>query len=58
MRIHTQQMRSPMTYKPVLKVHGCGSVTLFIATLTILIALVVLAPVTGIGQVSGQAPHP
>ena len=57
MRTHTQQMRSPIADKPPSRAHHSG-VTLFIATLTILIALVAIAPLNGIGQPSGQSPHP
>jgi hypothetical protein len=57
MRTHTQQMSSPIADKPPSRAHHSG-VTLFIATLTILIALVAMAPLNGIGRPSGQSPHP
>jgi hypothetical protein len=58
MQIHPQQMRSPMTRKPAPRAQAHSGVALFIATLTILIALVAFAPLTGAGQLSGQPPHP
>jgi hypothetical protein len=58
MRTHTQQMRSPMTRKPAPRAQAHSGVALFIATITILIALVTFAPLTGVGQPSGQSPHP
>jgi Bacterial Ig-like domain (group 3)/FG-GAP-like repeat/FG-GAP repeat len=44
------------TWEPRAQSHG--GVALFIATVTILIALVALAPVTGVGQAPGHASHP
>ena len=58
MRNHPQQMRSPMIRKPAPSAQAHRGVALFIVTLTILIALVALAPLNGIGQPSGQSPHP
>src|SRR4029077_11146958 len=58
MRTKTQQMRYPMTRKWAPRAQSHGGVALFIATVTILIALVALAPVTGVGQAPGQASHP
>jgi uncharacterized protein (DUF2141 family) len=52
MRTHLQQMRSPMTRKPGQTARVHRGIALFSATLTILIALVALAPLTGIGQPS------
>jgi Bacterial Ig-like domain (group 3)/FG-GAP-like repeat len=52
MRTHTQQM----TRKPVPRIQAHGGVSPFIATLTILIALVALAPLSVIGQ--RQSSHP
>jgi surface antigen len=48
MRTPTQQTRA----------QAHRGVALFIATLTILIAVVALAPLAGVGQPSGQPPHP
>ena len=58
MPTHPQQMRSPMTRKDAPKAQAHSVVALFIATLTILIALVTFAPLTGAGQPSGQSPDP
>lgn len=57
MRTRTQEIRFPRTHKPASgQVHS--GVALFILTLTILIALVAFAPLTGVGNPSGQSTHP
>lgn len=48
----TQQMRSHVAYQPALKGRARHGGALFTATLTILVALVTLAPMTGTGQPS------
>jgi hypothetical protein len=58
MRTHSQQMRSAMTCKPAPGAQARSGVALFILTLTVLIAVVALAPLAGVGQPFGQAPHP
>ncbi len=57
MRNHPQQMRSATTRKPA-GAQARSGVALFILTLTVLIALVALAPLAGVGQPFGQASHP
>ena len=58
MPTHLQRMRYPMTRKHAPRTQAHRGVALFIVTLTILIALVAFAPLTGAGQPSGQSPHP
>ncbi len=58
MGTHTHQMISPRARKPTPRAQAHSAIALFIATLTILIALVAFAPLTGLGQPSGQASHP
>jgi len=57
MPTHPQQMRCPMTREHAPRAQAHSAVALFIATLTILIALVALAPLIGVGQLSGQSPR-
>jgi len=47
-----------MTREHAPRAQAHSAVALFIATLTILIALVALAPLIGVGQLSGQSPRP
>jgi len=54
MPTHSQRMRYPMTRKHAPRTQAHSGVALFIVTLTILIALIALAPLTG----AGQSPHP
>ena len=58
MSTHPQRLRFPKTRKPAPSAQAHGGVDLFILTLTIMIALIALAPVEGIGQPSGQSPRP
>jgi len=58
MRSHAQQMKSPMIREHSPSGQAHSGVALFIGTLTILIALVALAPLSGVGQSSGQPSHP
>src|SRR5258708_29879121 len=58
MRTHTQQLRSPMTGRPHRGRQAHRGVALFILTLTILLAMVALAPLNGAGQPFGQSTHP
>ena len=50
MRNHTQQMRSPMTCQRAHTAQFHSGIALFLAALTVLIALVALTPLTGAGQ--------
>ena len=58
MPTHPQQVTSAVIRKPAPRTQAYSGVALFIATLTILIALVAFAPLTAAGQPSGQSPHP
>ena len=58
MRTHPQQVRSPMTRKPTPRAQAHRGVALFFLTLTIMIALIALAPLNGAERPSGQSPHP
>jgi hypothetical protein len=58
MSTHPQQLRFPKTQKPAPSAQARRGVALFILTLTIMIALIALAPLKGIGQPSGQSTRP
>ena len=54
MQTQTQETSSPVTHKPVLKARARHGAALFIGSLSILVALFTLAPITGAGQPSGK----
>jgi Bacterial Ig-like domain (group 3)/FG-GAP-like repeat len=54
MRLSRHTTTSAMTCKPALRTHTHSGVAILIATLTILIALLALAPTTGAGQPSAR----